>query len=216
MSFASWNDLHLTETLEQVNNFPKFSLAAASVPDFVDSWRSYAPSDDIYASNINHGGAVTTDNVVALMKWKAGPRFQAKAEEWARAVPVHVFNDTRPEPTLSDEDLDSQYKLILQHLRGNGLSKSDRLIWPVFLCHVAQPQTTPIYDVNVWRAWGHIDGWITPERYRQRPTMFRTYLEYRCWFNGLTSTYGLEPRHLDQALGWYGRFLTSGWGRPFR
>jgi hypothetical protein len=74
----------------------------------------------------------------------------------------------------------------------------------------------PIYDVNVWRAWGHIAGWIEPEHYRLIPGTFPTYLEYRGWFNGLASTYGIEPRHLDQALVAYGRFLTDGWGVPFR
>jgi len=68
----------------------------------------------------------------------------------------------------------------------------------------------------VWRAWGHIAGWIQPEHYRLIPETFSTYLEYRHWFNGLTSTYGIEPGHLDQALVAYGRFLTNKWSVPFR
>jgi hypothetical protein len=60
-----------------VDNFAQLSLAATSVPGFVGFWRSYAPGDDVYAVNVNHGGRVTTGNVVALMQWKAGPRFRA-------------------------------------------------------------------------------------------------------------------------------------------
>ena len=199
-----------------MDNFAQLSLAATSVPGFVGFWRSYAPGDDVYTANVNHGGPVTTNNVVALMQWKAGPRFWARAGEFARAVPARVFNDARLKPPLSDEDLRDQYDLIRQHLRGKGLATANRLIWPVFLCHVAQPLTTPIYDVNVWRAWGHIAGWIKPEHYRLIPETFPTYLEYRDWFNGLTSTHDIEPRHLDQALVAYGRFLTADWGVPFR
>jgi hypothetical protein len=99
-------------TLEQVDNFAKLSLAATSVPEFADFWRSYAPDDDVYAANVNHGGTVTTDNVVALMQWKAGPRFRARAGEFARAVPARVFNDARPKPMLSDEGRRNQYDLI--------------------------------------------------------------------------------------------------------
>jgi hypothetical protein len=199
-----------------MDNFTQLSLAATSAPGFVSFWRSYAPGDDVYAANVNHGGTVTIDNVVALMQWKAGRRFQARAAEFARAVPASVFNDARLKPPLSDEDLRTQYDLIRQHLRAKGLATANRLIWPIFLCHVAQPLTTPIYDINAWRAWGRVSGWIKPEHYRLRPTTFSTYLEYRAWFNGLASTYGIEPRHLDQALVTYGRFLTGSWGMPFR
>jgi hypothetical protein len=203
------NELHLPETLRHVDNFVQLSLAATSVTGFVGFWRSYAPSNDVYAANVHHGGTVTTDNVVALMEWKAGPRFLARAGEFARAVPTSVFNDARLRPPLSDEDLGDQYDLIHQHLRGKGLATANRIIWPNFLCDVAQPLTTPIYDVNVWRAWGHIAGWIKPKHYRLIPETLPTYLKYRGWFNGLTSTYGIEPRHLDQALVAYGRFLTD-------
>jgi hypothetical protein len=151
-----------------------------------------------------------------LMKWKAGPRFSASAEEYARAVPAGVFNDARLKPPLSDRDLCDQRDLILRHLQGKGLATASPLIWPVFLCHIAQPLTTPIYDVNVWRAWGHITGWIRPVHYRQRPATFGSYLEYRCWFNRLTASHGVEPRHLEQALVAYGRFLAGRWGVPFR
>ena len=199
-----------------MDNFARLSLAETSVPGFVGFWRSYPSGDDVYTVNINHGGTVTTDNMVALMQWKAGPRFRARAAEFARAVPPSVFNDARRKPPLGDADLRDQYVLIRQHLRANGLATANRLIWPVFLCHIAQPLTTPIYDVNVWRAWGHIAGWIKPEHYQLRPETFSTYLEYRGWFNGLTSAYGIEPSHLDQALVAYGRFLTGGWGVPFR
>ena len=154
--------------------------------------------------------------MVALMEWKAGPRFRAKAGEYARAVPASVFNDARVKPTLSDDDLREQYGLIRQYLRAKGLATAKPRIWPIFLCHIAQPLTTPIYDINVWRAWGHIVGWVEPEHYQQRPVTFTTYLQYRGWFNGLISTYGIEPSHLDQALVVFGRFLSDEWGVPFR
>jgi hypothetical protein len=208
--------LHLPGILGQVDSFAQLSLTATSVPGFVGFWRLYAPGDDVYAANVNYGGTVTTDNVVELMRWKAGPRFRARAEAFARAVPASSFNDARLRPQLSDENLRDQYDLICQHLRCKGLGTARRLIWPIFLCHVAQPLTTPIYDVNVWRAWGHIAGWIKPEHYRLIPVTFPVYLEYRRWFNDLTTTYGIEPRHLDQALVAYGRFLTSTWGKPIR
>jgi hypothetical protein len=78
--------------------------------------------------------------------------------------------------------------------------------------NIGQPQTTPICDVNVWRAWGHIEGWISPKHYRQVPTTLKDYLDYRQWFNGLASAHGLAPRELDRALMAFGQFLSSRWG----
>jgi hypothetical protein len=199
-----------------MHSFAQLSLAAVPAPRFVAFWRSYASSDDVYVGNMNLGGAVTTENVVALMEWKAGPRFRSRAAGFAKAVPVSIFNDARARPPLSDDQLSEQYDQIRQHLCSRGLATASRLIWPVFLCHIAQPLTTPIYDVNAWRAWGYIAGWIEPKHYQQVPVTFPTYLEYGGWFNGLISTYNIEPRHLDQALVTYGRFLTGDWGMPFR
>lgn len=187
-----------------------------SAPNFVDFWRPlYAGDDSKYVHNINVGGTVTADNVAALMEWKAG-RFREQARRYGRAVPANVFNDSRARHQLSDPDLQDQFRLICQHLQCENLARSEPIIWPIFLCHIAQPRTTPIYDVNVWRAWGHIQGWIQPRHYHEVPTKFETYLEYRAWFNGLVSTHGIAPRDLDQSLIAFGRFLVSRWAVPFR
>jgi hypothetical protein len=69
-----------------MDNFSRLFLAATYAPGFVGFWGSYAPDDDIYAASVNYGDAVTTDDVAALMQWKTGPRFRARAEEFARAV----------------------------------------------------------------------------------------------------------------------------------
>jgi hypothetical protein len=195
-----------------VHGFSELTLIGTSAPKFVDFWRrSYLINDSQYVRNINADGNVTTANVVALMKWKAG-RFGGKAGEYGKAVPASVFNDSRARPKLGDHDLRDQYRLMCGYLQQQGLAVTDPIIWPIFLCHIAQPRTTPIYDVNVWLAWGHIEGWIEPQHYEQRPTTLETYLEYRAWFNRLVSTQSIAPWDLDQALITFGRFLTSDWG----
>jgi hypothetical protein len=76
------NDLHLPGTLGQVDNFAQLSLAATSVPGFVGFWRSYAPGDDVYAANVNHGGTVTTrSQVLCRRDDEAGDRRAATEAE---------------------------------------------------------------------------------------------------------------------------------------
>lgn|GEM_PF-5612672 len=187
-----------------------------TVTGFVDFWAKFYGYDDAtYSQNIHEKGRVTTHNVVALMGWKAG-RFSKEAENYAKAVPTRVLNGSRRRPPMSDRQLLTQYHQVLGHLQAAGLARSKPIIWPVFLCHIAQPRTTPIYDVNVWIAWGRIDGWILSKHYKQMPSSFTAYLEYRTWFNGLVGTYHLEPRELDRALVTFGRFLLSPWGAGTR
>jgi hypothetical protein len=197
--------------------FIELAQIEVPIPRFVTFWRGlYSLDDAKYTRNINAGGEVDTRNVVALMQWKAGPRHGARAERFGRAVPASVLNDSRTLPPLGDQDLYEQYRLISRHLKSAGLARTNPIIWPIFLCHIAQPSTTPIYDVNAWLAWRHIKGWISPLHYQQMPRKFVRYLEYRAWFNGIVSTHGIAPRELDQALVTFGRFLRSNWGRPLR
>ena len=88
----------------------------------------------------------------------------------------------------------------MEQLKRNQLASSNPLIWPIFLCHVAQPQSIPVYDVNVWIAWGWIVNWVKPEHYRQQPKKLSTYLEFRTWFNGLVATGKVSPRELTSRL----------------
>jgi len=186
--------------------------AAVSATEFVEFWRRfYTDTDAAYFGNIGPDGNLATDNVLALMRWKSGPRHETRAEGFGRAVPLQVFNDARAKRTFDDVELRAAYDEITHFLRRAGHQRSDGIIWRIFLCHIAQPQTTPIYDVNVWRAWGFIEEWLDADYLAQRPNRFATYLDYRRWFNGLVSTYSLDSREVDRALMAFGQFLGSRW-----
>jgi hypothetical protein len=146
------------------------------------------------------------------MRWKGGKRFADTAERFGRAVPLEVFNDARAKPSpLSDEDLTILYGEISAALRNQGLQKSASIVWRLFLCHVAHPAGTPIYDVNVWRAWGVLDGWIKPKQFTQRPVRFDTYLAYRSWANAIVASNTFDQQAFDQALMAFGQFISSRW-----
>jgi hypothetical protein len=152
------------------------------------------------------------------MRWKAGRRFQTSATAFARAVPLAMLNSRRNHhSTLTDAEVEELYGEIRSALRSAGLLRANNnIVWPIFLCHVAYPQGTPIYDVNVWRAWGFIKGWLKPQHFEQRPELFGTYLEFRTWHNELVAAHGLNQQELDQALMAFGQFLSSRWGRFIR
>jgi hypothetical protein len=100
------------------------------------------------------------------MCWKAGRRFQASAAAFARAVPLVTPNSRRMHHgTLTDAEVKELYDEITNALKSADLQRSGNIIWAIFLCHVARPQDAPIYDVNVWRAWGFIEGWLESQHF---------------------------------------------------
>jgi hypothetical protein len=185
---------------------------------FVQFWRqAYQADQSTYDQNIRPGSLLDSHNVETLMRWKAGPRHQDLATDFAKAVSLATLNSRREHHgTLPDAEVEALFDEITSSLRSADLRRAGGIVWPIFLCHVAHPQGTPIYDVNVWRAWGFIECWIEPRHYRLRPARFGTYLEFREWLNGLVLEYRLDPQELDQALMAFGQFLSSRWGRLIR
>lgn len=196
--------------------FIELTQQQIDVPRFVIYWRSFYTDDDqVYFDNINEGAELSTDNLISLMRWKAQNRFPI-AEDFAKAVPPQTINEPRHHDPLSNDEVQSLFESITQHLQDKKLASSNPLIWPVFLCHLAQPESIPVYDVNVWIAWGWVADWIEPKHYKLVPTKLDTYLQFRTWFNALISDFELDPRQLDRALMAFGRFLLSEWGAPLR
>jgi hypothetical protein len=185
---------------------------------FVQFWRqAYQADQSTYDQNIRPGSVLDSGNVAELMRWKAGPRHQDLATAFARAVPLETLNSHREyHCTLTDAEVEALYGEITTSLRRAGLARAGGIIWPIFLCHVAHPQGTPIYDRNVWRAWRYITGQIEEADYNRRPTRFDTYIEFRRWLNDLVLAHRLDQQELDQALMAFDQFLSSRWGRLIR
>jgi hypothetical protein len=182
---------------------------------FVDLWSNLYTFDDA-AYNIHiqmpAGGPLSSSDVSELMAWKSGKRHEALAREWGATVALATINFPRSASTLGDPALRAHFALIDAQLKAAGLNSSGSIVWVIFLCHLGQPASVPIYDVNVWRAWGFITGWLRQKHLALVPTTLSSYLAYRAWFNQLATSHGLQPRELDRALMSFGQFISSGWG----
>jgi hypothetical protein len=201
-----------------MSNFVTLSFDPASPTEFVEFWRrGYRAKVATYDQNIRENQPLSTDNVVALMRWKAGNRFAAAAEGFARAVPVELLNASREAKVpLTDEAVRDLYDRITSALHAEDLGWTEAIVWRLFLCHLAQPQSIPIYDRYVWRAWGFITEWIEPHHYLELPATLDTYLEFRRWWNDAVQSDGLDRRRFYQALMAFGQFLSNRWGRLLR
>lgn len=182
---------------------------------FTEVWSHfYSWDDDVYPANIRDcpGEKLTRLGVSELMVWKAGNRHAKLARSFGDAVSLSRLNWPRGRAALTDGELSAHFDAIVAELRQAGLNRARGVIWPIFLCHIGQPDDIPIYDVNVWVAWGFIDGWLRPEDLELVPTKFKRYLDYRDWFNGIVVTHRIPARQLDRALMAFGQFILSRWG----
>ena len=200
----------------KVAGFVTLDSIPSTPQQFVELWsRLYAFGDAEYDNHIRMpaGGPLTSADVSELMAWKSGKRHEAHARQWAATVALDTINAPRGAPDLDDSALEAHFTAIDAQLRTAGLNSSGSIIWVIFLCHLGQPASIPIYDVNVWRAWGFITGWLRQTDLTLAPKTLNSYLEYRTWFNGLVADDGLGPRALDWSLMSFGQFISSGW-RP--
>jgi hypothetical protein len=193
------------------NRFP--TLRESTSEQFVAFWRqAYSANPAEYDNNIRRGESLTDENFQRLMEWKAGKRFAESARAWSARIGVSEINAQRQRgSSLKDEEL----KELFDKVRRAGSIVKDggtALIWPLFICHVADPDGTPIYDVNTWRAALHITGEWKAKYERQRPVKLDTYVEwYRPWFASVTSGATFSNQDLDQALMAFGQFTTTRW-----
>jgi hypothetical protein len=146
------------------------------------------------------------------MEWKAGKRFAADARAWSARIGVRDINGQRRSGSpLSDKQLRALFDKVRSagsRAKGGGTT----LIWPLFICHVADPDGTPIYDVNTWRAALHITGQWKAGYEKLKPVSLDWYVErHRPWFASVTSGATFSAQDLDQALMAFGQFTTTRW-----
>ena len=191
-------------------NFPVLVKHESGGAAFISFWAqrySYSAGEEDYDSNIRHDESdYAQDDLVALMRWKAGARHVVRAERFARQIPLEALNELHAQRETSDSDLRDFYSRVAKPLTKTQYS----IIWPIFVCHIARPDDVPIYDVNVWLAWLYITGELGGQHFAQTPRKFDTYMEYRRFFLELVRASGATPRETDKALMAFGQFLRTG------
>ena len=71
-----------------MSRFVELNNTPVDLNHFVSHWqRFYADDDKLYLDNIRNGFHITTDCLIALMKWKAQGRFPERYKAFAKAIP---------------------------------------------------------------------------------------------------------------------------------
>lgn len=193
--------------------------------DFVCSWEKlYQDNINIYGyekvidyfSELNIDGTLSKDNVIRLLRWKdpkyltdticSGPNKNKENERVKRVL------DSLSEISKfrNDEIKESEFLETTKRIFSSGI------IWKLFLFHIARPLEYPIADQHVFRVYAL-------HRKEAKPQSFDQYLEYKCYFDELATSFLeavgkndasrierlRERKRLDNALVAFGQFLKK-------
>jgi hypothetical protein len=173
----------------------KFNLQDAS--SFVNLWNQFygyeasLPDDKKqlidYLSELSLGRDLNDQNVRRLLRWK-DPRFL-----------------TDPKKRTNQPNAKVRMRRAAE-----GIFESPKIVWRVFLLHIAKPHMYPIADQNVFRSYRLHTG-------KREPRTWDEYAAYRHYFERIADQMQIartreniqQLKRVDNALFVFGQFLAA-------
>lgn len=171
-------------------------IESHSLQEFIDFWSKqyyYPNNEHFYTQNIGKKSFERQD-IIELYQWKNGMRLSTKKQE-----------------SLEDKIL---FKLdIINDLKYHGLPVLDffleefkevSFVWKIFLLHIIKPNTYPIYDQHIHRAFKYLkaeDSYI--QEAGQHEFYFKHYLPF------IEYEQIKDIKKLDEAFFAFGQFLNT-------
>jgi hypothetical protein len=157
--------------------------------------------EHLYKQNISKLVFSSAD-VGQLYEWKNGSRLSQKKQ---------AAFDTKIGARLQHIN---QFK---QELNVNQFRKEFAdvsAIWKLFLLHIIAPDTYPIFDQHVFRAYWFLTTRTIQEiplPDKEKETIY--FQGYLAFFNGIAEAAQQPRKQIDEALFSFGRFLKTSYGR---
>jgi hypothetical protein len=179
---------------------PTIRFSSVEPEEFVELWSPLYEDENegLYSDNI--GRLLTPCRVRNLYRWKNGG--QRLAEHKRQSVERNVIGRLGELRRLREDCPPTDFLLRFGRVGP---------IWSIFLLHIWQPGTYPIYDRHTHRAMRFILRLPMEELPSGPAVVRRSYVEsYIPFFNGFPR---LPNRKVDKALFAFGKFLKSPVGR---
>lgn len=179
-----------------------------SAREFVEFWEQFYQSkipDEVYEANLNIGGELTKENVSLLWRWK-NERYGSPLIEPTQAILEDINGFRR----LEHIDEPSERKLWPKVA-----TVSPRIVWQVFLFHMARPWDYPIFDQHVMRSFLALTTGFLCRNPREAKMICHSYERFYSAYGGykgfffdlMTEAGSPEPKRVDRALWAFGRHL---------
>jgi len=182
--------------------------ARCTAREFVEFWESFYQSrisDEVYQANLSMGGELSKENICLLWRWK-NERYGSPLIEPTQAIlgEINAFRRLEHVDEPGERKFWQKVATITQ-----------RIVWQVFLFHMARPLDYPIFDQHVMRAYLALTrGYLyrnpreAIEPCRSYERFCSAYSGYRSFFFDLVKEAGAsELKAVDRALWAFGRHL---------
>ncbi|MEK6759026.1 MAG: hypothetical protein AABY51_04580 [Deltaproteobacteria bacterium] len=184
-------------------NLTKLNHCSVNLKDFVDFWSScyHDQSEKNYSERINNT-TITEEDLRLLFEWKNGGNLSQRKTQTLQEITrrIDVINCLKNNFSLD--------KFLGTFDFVNGV------IWKIFLLHIICPDSYPIVDQHVYRAYLFISKnqrAEIPNNKRQKEAVY--FSEYVPFFNSLSGpNIDISKKKLDEALWAYGKFLKTPYG----
>ena len=168
----------------------------SSFQEFIDCWSEqyYYPKNENYYNNNITKKILCRNDIMELYIWKNGMNLSAKKLEILEKkilLKLDIIND-----------LKSQYLPILDSFLEEFQEVS--FVWKIFLLHIINPNTYPIYDQHIHRAFNYLQS---ENNYNQHVTQNEFYFNHYLPFIRLKKIDNLKK--LDEAFFAFGQFINT-------
>jgi len=141
------------------------------------------------------------DSFIELFRWKNG--YGDKISENKEKVVLGFWNKIG---VMRELKIEFSWTLFQNEFEPQKNSN----IWKIFLLHLIDPSTFPIFDQHVYRSYNFIKNGVIEEIPTKPKIRFEVYkLEYRDWFNNIQKEYKIEPKELDKSFFSFGKMLKG-------
>jgi hypothetical protein len=181
-------------------NFTILTKNTVKPREFVDFWSSFYNYlfEDSYALIVGKKRFMEAD-LAKLFEWKNGGKLAQKKKKALESIIDKIDQINALKTKFCIDTFLKEFSFV----KG--------AIWKTFLLHIIQPDSFPIFDQHVYRAYLFIvknkRGEI-PDNKRKQDVYFSEYVPF---FNGLAGN-GVSRKKLDEALWSFGKFLKTPYG----
>lgn len=182
-------------------NFPVPDFKQKDFTSFINYWRkyyNYSPDKEekYYLEPISKN-KLTYDDLLLLFKWKNGSNLSTlKQISFDKNVGAFVdeINNLKVKRIKSVKDVEA-------------ISPGLSAIWLIFLAHIIDKESFPIYDMHVFRAHNYLGNKFIAEIPTNRLLKLQNYESYLAYFNMLKPQID-DYKAWDEAMWGFGKYLS--------
>ena len=187
--------------MENIEFFPVLDLKNTTLQSFIDFWSSYynyplEKETKHYTIPISEQG-LTEGSLRLLYEWKNGSILSKLKDKAFNEKIIRRLNELNNLKSCGIKTIDEVHETC------PNLSA----IWLIFLTHIIDKESFPIFDMHVYRAFNYLRTGIVLEIPDNNEIKLNLYKDYLKYYNQLRS----QIKHYkkwDEAMWAFGKFLS--------